>query len=133
MVKLSAVTLDMERQTEGVWTPDPWGYGFEFLIASADNPDFRRAASEAVRLRDDPKTTDKDVADAITRAVARHLLKGWRRLDDDETGEPIPYSFERSCDYMGLPQYAHLRSWVEADSGRTQRYLGKSAAEAGKG
>ncbi len=132
MVKLSAVTLDTERQTDGVWTPDPFGAGFEFLIASADSPEFRRAASEAVRLRDDPKTSDKDVQDALTRAVAKHLLKGWRRLEDDD-GKDIPYSFERSCDYMGLPQFAHLRAWVESASGRTERYFAKSAAEAGKG
>lgn len=132
MVKLSQVTLDKERQTEGVWSPDPWGHGFEFLIASSDSPDFRRAASEAVRLRDDPKTTDKDVQDALTRAVAKHILKGWRGLEDDSDA-PIPYSFERSCDYMGLPQFAHFRSWVESASGRTERFFCTSAEQAGKG
>lgn len=128
MVSLANIRLDTSLSVAGVWKDDPWGQGFRFCIASAESMPFKAAMREALRLKDsDPKAYEA----AYAEAVARHLLKDWSGLDD-AAGQPVPYTYAQSLEFMSSPDCQHLRQWVESVAITTAEYLARTRVEAGK-
>lgn len=128
MVSLSAIKLNLSAVDGGVWRSDPWGLGFKLLVASGRNQAYVAAIRDALRLRekDEAAWTQK-----VSEALARHILKGWEGLDD-ESGKPIPYSYEQALEFMTSPETLHIREMVNAIADETAGYLIKSKADAGK-
>lgn len=111
MAKLSSVKRDVEKASQGIWRTFE---GIDFCIARIDNPDAKkelRRLSKLERATRRGKVDDDAAEKHITAVVAKHVIKDWRNLEDDD-GKPIPYSVETASKIIADPAFAELRDWI---------------------
>lgn len=131
MAKLSSIKSDPSKAEGGVWVD--YEAGIRLKVARMGN-----AAFEAfVRSKQRPKIrgfragkiSDAE-ADALTReAVARHVLVGWEHIEDDK-GNAIPYSPEKSIEFLADPALADLYQFVVLQASDAAAYKAEAEEDA---
>lgn len=114
-MRISRFRTDATKENEGVWVPlgapdDP--DGFQLKIARLGNPAYeemlRKIGKPYVRAIRMGTADPKVIADLQKKAMAKHVLKDWKGLQDDD-GNPIPYSVEKAYELMStLPDFFDL-------------------------
>lgn len=128
MSDLSIIKRDIAAETEGVdvpFTPVP---GITLRIARWQNPRYQKRIDEiAAPFRAAWKAGDVpegQVAEIMDRAASECLLVGWTGIE--EPGEnglvAVPYSTQKSYEYMHDPLYAEVRMFVLERSQEAERY-----------
>lgn len=105
-LKLSTLAINGDAESAGVWVE--FAEGCDLRIARLNNPGWEAfIAKEAERRR---RWRSRDETKSIEiKAYARHILKDWRGLIDDD-GTEIPYSVETAKQI--LTDYPDLREFV---------------------
>ena len=123
-MRLRELRTDPAREREGVW--QQWVGDVRLRIRRAGNPDYNRAFSDGLRPHRALIRADALPAETMERvqrrAVAVAVLVGWEGIQDDETGEPIPYSVERAEEVLSDPGLHDLYEFVVACSVRMENY-----------
>lgn len=102
---------DRALETDGKWFDV--GDGCELLIARDNNPAYRTELRRLMRPHTAAARAEtleaKDIDPLITKAMAQHILKGWKNLYLDE-GKPVgPYSPEKAARLMtDFPDFRDL-------------------------
>jgi len=82
---------------DGVWITQVMG-DLDLLIASTDKVKYKEMADEKF---------EKDIQN---KALAKHILLGWRNLQINK--EDIPYSEEKAYEILCNPEYIEFRKLV---------------------
>lgn len=128
MAKLSSFKVDVARETEGV--ERPFRNGVVLRVARLNNPAFMDCLrAEARKLRETLKVDELtpaqlDSCHAIARG--RHILMGWSNFEDD-AGQPIPYSVERSIEIFTDPAMHDVADAALIMSNQGEYFLATSA------
>jgi len=112
MVKLSNLAVDSTASEEGVWAE--YEAGIEFKIARLGNPRYQQELARLIgRLskRGQRDWAGERLEKAQRPAVARHIIRDWRNVDDDD-GNTIPYSPEKALEIISDPQYQPIYDWI---------------------
>lgn len=126
-MKLSDLTLDVNKVDEGVWRDVPGDEdGFRVLIRGRRSDAYKKAQGKAMRAtRRSLGRNQERLMDHVTRidneCIAKHCLLGWERFFDAK-GKEIPYSEEFSKELMTERRYEPFQEIVkdlidELDSG----------------
>jgi hypothetical protein len=99
MAKIPVV--DSSLETEGVWVP--FALDIEFKLARAGTAAFnqyaRRISKPHRALIDNPRVDTAEIEESIVlKALAQHVVKDWRNLEDDDG--PIPFSKEKAQELL---------------------------------
>lgn len=114
-MKLSKLKRDVKAAEAGVWITGAYG-DLDILIASTDN----RKYVEMLRTLIKPYSRNKaymNMADDVfekeiqNKALAKHVLLGWKNLQDDE-GQDIPYSEQTAYDLLCDPENLEFRKII---------------------
>lgn len=130
MVKLNEIRVDTDAAQAGVWID--WLYGIRLQVASASGPKYDAAYHRKVLpalLRLPSKKRTEAALDLSLEVVARHCLVGWENIEDDETGEPIPYSPAKAVELCKLSRPLYEAVYAQAVD-KTNYLAGTLAAEA---
>lgn len=104
---------DPNKESRGVWFP--WQKGIEFLIKSADCPDYQRAFRKAIRIHKHKLKADAlddaTIAKIQARLIADHLLLDWRNVDDEQ-GAPIAFSPDVAEKFLADPRLRTLSKFI---------------------
>ncbi len=123
MVEFANVLIDTKRTAEGKWVR--WIDGVELKIASLRQKpylDERRALLKPhVRAVRDEKIDGDELVIVFAPAIARHVLKDWKGLE--EGGKPLPYSVEKAAELLAHPAAPHLREFVLRIAGDDDQYI----------
>lgn len=119
MTKLSSLMPDPSREKDGVWAH--YASGVRARIARANNPAYLTAHRKAFhphrsKLRRGEMPV-QEVASILVRLHAEHILRDWSGIDDEATGDPVPYSVEKAVEYLSDPRFSHFYEWVLETSG----------------
>ena len=102
MANIKDLILDQKKEQEGVWVP--YDLDVELLIESTGSADFRKACSELLRpYRQKIRTGELDFEERVKiigPAIAEHLLKGWKNLNDN--GKPITFSVKKALEIFDI-------------------------------
>ena len=106
-MKITQFKIDGKMETEGVWVPS--GGGLELKIARIGNlqyQNYMRKIGKPYSRQLRHGHVDASVLDDLTmRSVAKHILLGWRNLQDAD-GKDIEHSAEKALEllkeYRGL-------------------------------
>lgn len=131
-MKLYELTTDANKDSQGVWIEYPDnsdGKPAEFLIASTNSKEYRKALNAAVRKRFHRKWADDiDGRDeAEIEAAAKAILLGWRGtvyLTNDKS-EATPYNQDTAIAALRIPAF---RAWVETEANRLENFQSKDKA-----
>ena len=104
MAKLSALRLDKELASFGVWIP--YVLDVEFLVARAGSSEFDARVRE-LSLQEMEGTTFKDFEALpeevqkriVCRAFSEYVFLGWKNLENDD-GSPMEWSPEAAFDIL---------------------------------
>lgn len=131
MPRLPKADTALERA--GKWfTFEP---GIELLIASINSPGYSSAVRDLMRPQGgrmrsaSPLDALEGREQDLKRIAGEHLLIGWRGIDDDN-GQPVEYSRERSVEYMMDPAYHALYTFCTQVAANEGEYRAKLAEEA---
>lgn len=88
--------LKSEITDEGTWVelPEPFE-GAEVLVRTTDHPDYTAAINLGLERKRGARKNPKAKREIVMRATAKHLILDWRGVEDDETGQSIPFDRER--------------------------------------
>lgn len=130
MPKLSQISVDLGKAASG---REVDYMGVTLIVASAQNPAFKRARNKAFdkvvsKLRRG-KLSNERVAQLQAPAVAEHILVGWRDLQDDD-GNAIPYSKEKALELLSDPSLADLYDTVMVASNEVADFMAKGDEDA---
>lgn len=94
MAKLTRFRTDQNAELKGTWIPI--GDGAELLIARLGNKDYlefmqKNAKHLRPALRSGIATSNTELEELVRKAVARHVLLGWKNVEDED-GHPLAYS-----------------------------------------
>ena len=89
------------KNDEGVWKV--YEDDFEVCLRPAGNRDYDRAIGKMMKkdrraVRRGGKVSDQKLERMTKTAAAEHILVGWKNLEDDETGQNVPYSKEKALE-----------------------------------
>ena len=109
-LKLSSLAIDGESETDGIWVEFGDGDNVcEFKIARLHNPGCENYVAKLHERRKKwNRSIESDRSHSI-KAYARHVLKGWRDLTDDD-GNDIPFSIDAAEKI--LTDYPDVREFV---------------------
>lgn len=125
MASLKQIAGNPEKEKEGIWT-NYRDTDFALKIARVSNPDFdqhRRALIKPHRHRSSRgMLTEKEAGKIIAPAVAKHLVKDWRNLEDD--GKAIPYSEQKCLEMLCDDKFYDLYEFIlqVANDGEAYRF-----------
>lgn len=110
---LASLAVDKAAAKEGLWFP--FMNGVEFKIAKANSQGERTALANLYKANQamiDSETPEGNMlAEQLTISVeAKFRLVDWRNVLD-ESGEEVPYSAEKSEEYMNIEE---VRNFVNA-------------------
>lgn len=120
---------------DGVWR-ELAEFGIEVLVRSSEHPDYRRAVQagmqpHAKRIRNGGMV-DPVQQDRITcRAVAKHLLLGWKGVEDDD-GAAVEFTRERAAEWAEDPEYTQFFKAIERLGDELAAGQAEDRAELGK-
>ena len=101
---------------DGVWREIP-EFGVSVLVRASNHLAYRGAVQAGLqphqrRLRTGgmlpPGVNDR----IVSRSVAKHLLLGWKGVEDDE-GNELPYTLEKATELAEDPDYTEFFKAVE--------------------
>lgn len=113
MAKLSQIKADAEKMKNGVWVN--YSEDIKLCIASINSPEYKKARKEALephqrRIRSGDITQDQ-VLNIIKPAIAKHVLVGWKNIQDDN-GKTIDYSHEKALGFFNDPEMFDFLNFV---------------------
>ena len=128
MAKITQIMADMEKVENGQWVP--YAAGVKLLIANINNSRYREARQIILQphrraLRGGNLSSD-DILDLLKPAVAKHILLGWKNLEDDK-GKPIAYSATKALEFFENPALADLYNFVLEVAGEVEFFRMESA------
>jgi hypothetical protein len=147
-MKLSTLTVDSARATEGAWVKGlPGSDDLALKVRGyAYEPYALMVAAEASKVGPEGRaegrpdgSIKRSVMDKITgRAMAAHILIDWANLKDDD-GKDVPYDLEKAILYLTHPDYRPFNAFVDMaaqeverkDSTRVTASLGNSSPASG--
>ncbi len=123
MAKLSTLEMDPDLIEQG--KRFPWKEDVVLIVASVRNQAYQEHVRALCRphlaeLRSEHCPPGRRL-EIIKPAVARHLLKGWENLQDDE-GREIVYSPEKALELLNNPRLPSLCEDVLNFAGDDDRY-----------
>lgn len=124
---------DPELAKSGRW--DRYHEGIELRIASADNPEFEAAQRELLRPHLEEiragKLSLRDQLRIFARAIADHLLVGWRGVKD-EGGAEVEFSRELARAEVEHEDADDLRNFIFQRAADAAKYrVGARFGDAG--
>jgi hypothetical protein len=125
--------MDARAEVEGRWFEHEEG-GLECLIARMRNPKHQAALDEeweAFRAEKGLRA-DADVElprERVCRAMARGVLKGWRKIGADDGTELPPYGEDAAA--QALLEYPEFFTWVAVRAMQQRHYRQQVIAEKG--
>lgn len=131
-MKLSSIKRDVNANENGVWVTGAYG-DMDLLIAASNNKKYVKMLRREVKpyeraLRN--KTIDDAVfADIQNKCMAKHILLGWRNMQDDE-GSEITYSYEKALEIIKDPENVDFRDLVIALSDEAEVFRKESVEAA---
>lgn len=133
MAKISSVKADPVKAESGVWVD--YEAGIRLKIARMNNPAFEAfvRAKQRPKIRGfrANKATDDELNELTREAVARHVLVGWENVEDDD-GNLIPYSPEKSLEFLKDPALSDLYQFVVLQASDAAAYRAEATEEAVK-
>lgn len=115
MAKLGSLAQSKQKQNDGVWCSFE---GIKFKIARIGNDRFKAAvAAEAANNRE-RKERGEPVRDHDTfwrELIASTVLVDWRDLEDDN-GDPMLYSVDKSIQILNDERFSDLFEFVEREA-----------------
>lgn len=99
MAKIGQIQVDPKAELEGVWIP--FALDIEIKVARLGNKRY----DAAIRSMSKPftqgfraeKIPDGVLEEITKKALAAHVIKGWRNLEDDK-GKPIKFSAKKALE-----------------------------------
>jgi hypothetical protein len=133
MAKLTDIMTDVKKAEGGVWFP--YDAGIELLIASTKTPEFRKARAKLLkpferRIRSKSMSSE-EVINALKPAYAKHVLVGWRNLEDDKS-KPLVYSYEKALEFFNNPALSAFFDFVLECADDDSRFRVESIEDAEK-
>lgn len=107
-VKLKALRLDTDKESNGIWRE--FVPGLEFKVARSGNAAYRAEAAKVLAPyagRGSSGPRDIEMQPVLAPVMAKHILKGWRGLED-ESGAEIVYSPEKAKEILEDPAHIDL-------------------------
>lgn len=123
-MKLSALRIDAERASGGVWFD--YMPGVRFLIARWQNPAAEKRREELALAHASQGQEIQLEDDDLKQAAAEHILLGWEGITDDE-GNEIPYNKETALKWLRDPELADVWSFVKVKSTQRGAYVSSAA------
>lgn len=113
-MKLGQIRVDTDRERDGAWVP--WLEDIELKIASTRSPRYVGFVRERVKALKREKgrraqATDDIVEQVTKEGFAKHILLGWKNLQDDDETE-ILYNEEKALELLTDPRYRVLWEFV---------------------
>lgn len=128
MGRITEIMADMEKVEKGQWVP--YAAGIELCIANINNTQYREARKaildKHIRSIRSRQWSAEDILDLMKPAVAKHILKNWRHLED-EAGVPVVYSPTKALEFFNDPALRNFYLFVvetagEADFFRKEQF-----------
>lgn len=124
MAKIGSIKTDGGAERDGVWATYP-GTDIKVKVARFGNPTFEADSREFRRLakqaKDGVELTERESKDAVAPAVARHLIKDWQNIEDDD-GAQIPFSIAKAEELLKTPELHDFYDWVVRTSRDADRF-----------
>lgn len=123
MANISSLKIDTKKEVEGV--EFDYFEDIKLKVARFDNPAFTKFMRASLKphqqaIRDDQLS--EVVAERIYHeGLAKHVLVGWTGITD-ESGTPVPYSYEKAFEYLNDPAYRDFKRAVETFAKRTEAF-----------
>lgn len=123
MAEFASILIDPKRAADGKWVR--WLDGVELKIASSREKAYQDERKQLLKphiraIRDD-KLDGDDLIVVLAPAIAKHLLKDWKGLE--EGGAPLPYSLDKARDLLAHPNAPHLREFVLRAAGDDEQFI----------
>jgi hypothetical protein len=115
-MKLSSIKRDVNLSENGVWVTGAYG-DMDLLIAASNNKKYKDMIRKEIKPYERALRTntlsDKVFTEIQDKCVAKHILLGWRNMQDDE-GQEIPYSYDKALEILKDPENVDFRELVLA-------------------
>lgn len=103
-----SLKTDSKKEVDGVWVP--FFEGSRVRVARMGNPRYQQylwklGKPVRGRLRRD-NVPVSEVNDMQSRAAARYILLDWEGFVEDDGATEIPYTNEKSLEYMRMPDFS---------------------------
>ena len=99
MAKIGKIQVDPKAELEGVWIP--FALDIEIKVARLGNKHYdaaiRRMSKPFTQGFRAEKIPDGVLEEITKKALAAHVIKGWRNLEDDK-GKPIKFSAKKALE-----------------------------------
>jgi hypothetical protein len=123
MAKLKAIRTDLGKIEDGVWVD--YIDDVKLCIASVNSKAYREHKDRLLRphlrqLRAKEIQADQ-ILEIIKPAVAAHILKGWKNIQND-LGAEIPYVPETALEFFKDPAMADFYGYVLEVAGEVNNY-----------
>lgn len=114
---------DLEKVEKGTWVD--YAADIKLLVANINNAEYREARQRILKphtraIRSGTLSGEK-VTELLKPAVARHLLLGWKNLEDAK-GKPLTYSPEKALELFKDPACADLFLFVLETAGDSETF-----------
>lgn len=123
MAKLKAIRTDLDKIEDGVWVD--YIDDVKLCIASVNSKAYREHKDRLLRphlrqLRAKEIQADQ-ILEIIKPAVAHHILKGWKNIQNDQ-GAEIPYAPETALEFFRDPEMGDFYGFVLEVAGEVNNY-----------
>ncbi len=121
MAKITEIKSDMDKVENGQWFN--YALGIQLLIANIHNSKYRKMRSKLLKphQRRLKSMSGDEVLEILKPTVAKHLLIGWKNIED-ELGQEIPYSSEKALEFFNDPSLIDLFTFVIDTAGENASY-----------
>ncbi len=122
MADIAKMKVDTKKMQDGVWVD--YVEDIQLCIANINNPAYKEAREKALKphLRQIRigKLTSDEVLDIIKPVVAKHLLVGWKNIEQD--GKPVEYSCSKALEYFRDPAFFGFLDFVLQTAGEVEYF-----------
>lgn len=92
--------LKSEIVDEGTWTDLPEWPGIRVCVRTTDHPDYTASINLGLERKSRAAAKNPKIKQEIVmRAAAKYLILDWEGVDDDKTGEPVPFDRATVVEY----------------------------------
>lgn len=131
MAKIGKIQVDPKAELEGVWIP--FALDIEIKVARLGNKNY----DAAIRGMSKPYTTgfrvdkipDGVMEDITKKAIAEHVIKGWKNLEDDK-GKPIKFSSKKALELFNDDANRDFYKFVISAANDAETFRRESMEEA---
>jgi hypothetical protein len=123
MATINGIAADPQRESDGVWVRFP-GTDLQLRIARSGRMAFLRHVRRLLTAHGgagEEELDERQMRDVIAPAVAAHLLRDWRNLQDDQ-GHAVGYSVPRAQELLQRHDLDELYTFVLDVAGRAEHY-----------